>query len=184
MWVKFNYNCWRLFLKNDFHARELDNTILPNPKCCIFKILQWRTEEIIFTNFGWNIEDTPSLKMLKNLHRWYGTCILNKAVYKQEYEVSTQTCFTKEICYTKIKKKTPWSESASELYRPSDRRMSAKWLPTCVDRRRHVVSMTDPSGHISRFSRQEPLLFYQVAPQFVLTRLSAPCSRPTTFFFW
>jgi hypothetical protein len=42
--------------------------------------------------------------------------------------------------------------------------------------------VTDPSGRISRFSRQEPLLFYQVAPQFVLTRLSAPRSRPTTFF--
>jgi hypothetical protein len=41
----------------------------------------------------------------------------------------------------------------------------------------------DPSGSISRFPRQEPLLFYQVAPQFVLTRLSAPRSRPTTFFF-
>jgi hypothetical protein len=34
-----------------------------------------------------------------------------------------------------------------------------------------VVNVTDPSG-ISRFSRQEPLLFYQVAPQFVLTRLA------------
>jgi hypothetical protein len=31
-------------------------------------------------------------------------------------------------------KKTPWSESASELYRPSDRRLSAKWLPTFADR--------------------------------------------------
>jgi hypothetical protein len=28
---------------------------------------------------------------------------------------------------------TPWSESASELYRPSDRRFSAKWLPTFAD---------------------------------------------------
>jgi hypothetical protein len=28
------------------------------------------------------------------------------------------------------KKQTPWSESASELYRPSDRRLSSKWLPT------------------------------------------------------
>jgi hypothetical protein len=27
-------------------------------------------------------------------------------------------------------KKTPWSESVSELYRPSDRRLSTKWLPT------------------------------------------------------
>jgi hypothetical protein len=49
-------------------------------------------------------------------------------------------------------KKTPWSESASELYRPSDRRLSAKWLPTCADRRCHMVSVTDPSGRISRFS--------------------------------
>jgi hypothetical protein len=79
--------------------------------------------------------------------------------------------------------KTPWSESASELYRPTDRRLSAKWLPNCADRGCHVVCVTDPSGRISRFSRQEPLLFYQVAPQFVLMRLSAPRSRPTTFFF-
>jgi hypothetical protein len=45
-----------------------------------------------------------------------------------------------------------------------------------------VVSVTDPSGRISRFSRQEPLLFYQVAPPLELMRLSAPRSRPTTFF--
>jgi hypothetical protein len=42
-----------------------------------------------------------------------------------------------------------------------------------------VVSVTDPSGRISRFSRQELLLFYQVAPQFVLTRLSAPRFQKT-----
>jgi hypothetical protein len=92
--------------------------------------------------------------------------------------------FTEFIVLRDEKKKTPWSEFASELYRPSDRRLSAKWLPTCADRRYHVVSVTDSSGCISRFSRQESLLFYQVAPQFVLTRLSAPRSRPTTIFFW
>jgi hypothetical protein len=32
------------------------------------------------------------------------------------------------------RKKSPWSESASELYRPSDRRLSAKWLLTWADR--------------------------------------------------
>jgi hypothetical protein len=48
-------------------------------------------------------------------------------------------------------KKTPWSESARELYRPSNRRLSAKWLPTCGDRGCHVVSMTDPSGRILSF---------------------------------
>jgi hypothetical protein len=45
-----------------------------------------------------------------------------------------------------------------------------------------VVSVTDPSGLISRFSRQEPRLFYQVALQFVLTRLSAPFPDPLHFF--
>jgi hypothetical protein len=39
---------------------------------------------------------------------------------------------------------TPWSESASELDRPSDLRLSAKWLPTFADRGCHVVSVTDP----------------------------------------
>jgi hypothetical protein len=43
-------------------------------------------------------------------------------------------------------------------YPLSDRRLSAKWLPT-------FVSVTDSYGRILGFSRQDPLLFYQVAPQ-------------------
>jgi hypothetical protein len=46
---------------------------------------------------------------------------------------------------------TPWSESASELYRPSDHRLSAKSLPTFADRGYHVVSVTDPYGRILGF---------------------------------
>jgi CBS-domain-containing membrane protein len=49
------------------------------------------------------------------------------------------------------KKKTPWSESASELYRPSDRRLLAKSLPTFADKGCHVVSVTDPYGRILGF---------------------------------
>jgi hypothetical protein len=44
----------------------------------------------------------------------------------------------------KILKKTPWHESASELYRPSDRRLSEKLVPAFTDRGCHVVSVTDP----------------------------------------
>jgi hypothetical protein len=51
----------------------------------------------------------------------------------------------------KANKKTPWSESASELRRPSDRRLSAKWLPTFADKGCHVVSVTDPYGRILGF---------------------------------
>jgi hypothetical protein len=43
-------------------------------------------------------------------------------------------------------KQTPWLESASELYRPSDRRLSAHLVPTFADRGRRVVSATDPHG--------------------------------------
>jgi hypothetical protein len=48
-------------------------------------------------------------------------------------------------------KKTPWSESASKLHRPNDRRLSAKWLPTFADRGWHLVSVTDPYGRILSF---------------------------------
>jgi hypothetical protein len=41
----------------------------------------------------------------------------------------------KNIEYKKKKKeKTPWPESANELYRPCDRRLSTKVVPTFEDR--------------------------------------------------
>jgi hypothetical protein len=43
---------------------------------------------------------------------------------------------------------TPWPESASELYRPSDRRLSAKLVPTFADRECHEVCVPDPYGRI------------------------------------
>jgi CBS-domain-containing membrane protein len=48
-------------------------------------------------------------------------------------------------------KKTPWSESTSELFRPSDRRFSAKLVPIFEDRGCHVVSVTDSYGRILGF---------------------------------
>jgi hypothetical protein len=53
--------------------------------------------------------------------------------------------------YIYINTQTPWSESASELYRPSDNRLSEKWLPTFADKGCHVVSVTDPYGRILCF---------------------------------
>jgi hypothetical protein len=43
-------------------------------------------------------------------------------------------------------KLTPWFQSASELYRPSDRRLSAKLVPTLVERWCRMVSATNPHG--------------------------------------
>jgi hypothetical protein len=55
------------------------------------------------------------------------------------------------FCCNKKKKKTQWSEPASELYRPSDRRFSAKWLTAFADKGCHVVSETDPYGRTLGF---------------------------------
>jgi hypothetical protein len=53
--------------------------------------------------------------------------------------------------HDKITEQTPRFESESELYRPSDRRLSAKLVPTFAGRRCHVVSVTDLFGSIPYF---------------------------------
>jgi hypothetical protein len=60
---------------------------------------------------------------------------------------------------------TPWPESTSELYRPSDRRFSATLVLTFADRGCHVVSVTNPYGRILGFLDRSRYFFFQVAPQ-------------------
>jgi hypothetical protein len=62
-------------------------------------------------------------------------------------------------------KKTPWAESVSELYRPSDRRLSVKLVPSFADRGCHVVNMTDLYGRILGFLDRSRYLYFQAAPQ-------------------
>jgi hypothetical protein len=67
--------------------------------------------------------------------------------------------------YNNTKKQTPWPESTSDLYRPSDRRLSANLVPTFADR---GVSRSQGSGSptaVISVSRPELVLFLQVAPQ-------------------
>jgi hypothetical protein len=59
---------------------------------------------------------------------------------------------------------TPWPETASELYRPSDRRLSAKLAPTFADRGCDVVSVTELYGRILGFLDRSHYFFFQVAP--------------------
>jgi CBS-domain-containing membrane protein len=44
-----------------------------------------------------------------------------------------------------------WPQSASELYRPCDRRLSVNLVPTFADRGCHVVSVMDPYDRILGF---------------------------------
>jgi hypothetical protein len=73
-------------------------------------------------------------------------------------------CPSSGIINLKKKLKTPWPESASELYRPSDRRLSVKLMPTLEDRGSHVVSVNDPYGRIFEFLDRSRYNFFQVAP--------------------
>jgi hypothetical protein len=63
------------------------------------------------------------------------------------------------------RKKIPGLQSVSELHRPSDRRLSAKLVPTLADRGCRMVSAKNSHGRLLRFSRPEPLLSFLVAPQ-------------------
>jgi hypothetical protein len=74
----------------------------------------------------------------------------------QPYSIHKELCSVAVLFECKILirifvPKTLWPESVSELYRPSDRRMSAKLVPTFVDNRCHVVSVADPYGRILGF---------------------------------
>jgi hypothetical protein len=62
-------------------------------------------------------------------------------------------------------KQTPWPESARELYRTSERRLSVKVVPTFYGQRTWRAQRDWSLRPYSRFSRPEPLLFFQVAPQ-------------------
>jgi hypothetical protein len=71
----------------------------------------------------------------------------------------SQSCGRSELNWT------PWLETANELHRPSDHRLSAKLVPTLADRGCHVVIVTDPYSRILAFLDRSRYFFFQVAPQ-------------------
>jgi hypothetical protein len=54
-------------------------------------------------------------------------------------------------------RQTPWPQSASELYRPSDRRLSAKLVSTFADRRVSSGQCGRSQRPYSRISRPDPV---------------------------
>jgi hypothetical protein len=78
--------------------------------------------------------------------------------------------------YSETETKHPWPESASELYRPSDRRLLVKFQFLRIE---VVPWSAQRLSRPYRFSRPEPLLFLSSSSSVELTRLSGPRSRPT-----
>jgi hypothetical protein len=74
-----------------------------------------------------------------------------------------------DLWYHVVSNWTPYPQSASEQYRPNDRRLSAKLLPTFSEIGCRVISTTDPYGHVLGFLDQSPYFFFQVAPQLMTT---------------
>ena len=76
--------------------------------------------------------------------------------------------------------KTPWPQSASELYRQSGRRRSAKLVPTFCGQR----GVTWPAQRIPTAVNlcflDRSSYFFSSSSSVDLTRLSGPRSRPTT----
>jgi hypothetical protein len=87
--------------------------------------------------------------------------------HNQIVECTQRTYDAVRWCASPVKviKQTPWSESGSELYQSSDRRLSAKLVQTFEDRGCHMVSVTDPWGRILSFLDRNRYFFFQVAPQ-------------------
>jgi hypothetical protein len=70
------------------------------------------------------------------------------------------------IYHSELHKEAPWPESASELYRPSDRRLSAKLVLTFLPIEGcRVVNVTDPYGRILGYLYRSRYFFFQIAPQ-------------------
>jgi hypothetical protein len=61
--------------------------------------------------------------------------------------------------------KTLWPESASELYRLSDRRLTTKLVATFAGIGRYVVNVTDLYTAFSVFLDLRRYFFFQAAPQ-------------------
>jgi hypothetical protein len=130
---------WRRSLRGEYHA-VLENISL---LCSVTGCSRLSNEGECHED-----EDTSALYCQR-------VCSIDpKSVYRHS------TCF--------IILKILWHESASELYRPSDRRLSAKLLPTFADTECHVVIATDPYTRIFGFLDWSRYFFFQVAPQLYL----------------
>jgi hypothetical protein len=80
---------------------------------------------------------------------------------------------------------TLWPESVSELYRQSDRRLSAKMVPTFADRGCRVVSAAEPYGCNLGFLDRISLTVQEVNKKLKLLRkLVCVCVSPKSTFEW
>jgi hypothetical protein len=108
------------------------------------------------------------------LSSWHREQLVVDSLF-QRFRFSVQlihkTCYLTLSCTTSyncviMHLQTPWPESARKVYRPSDRRFSAKLVTAFTDRVCHVISVTDLCGRILGFLDRRSYFFFRAAPQF------------------
>jgi hypothetical protein len=159
----------QLWIYSDSHNKEQNKTesIIPtasswlpsiprhiclNARNCVslkFKIRKGRTDTTILSS------SSLSWTHLRNLRANVQNAMNSSRINQTRKDTSPCVSADVKLCALPLQqqktKKTPRSEPASELYRPSDRRLSAKLVPTFADTGCHVVSVTDPYGSILCF---------------------------------
>jgi hypothetical protein len=156
--------------------RSIPSTLPPS---CYEYISPWAWTERVRSLFLAKHDHGKTMNVNIMVCVWLSFYIFHERRQEHITKVSHNVKFGSEDMYV-IALKTPWPEPENELYRPSDRRLSAKLVSTLADKGCHVVSVADPYGRIHRFSRPEPLLFLSSRSSTVLKKLGGPHSRPTT----
>jgi hypothetical protein len=83
--------------------------------------------------------------------------------WRRDYISFILLSWTEHLLVTILSNSVAWVRY--KLYRPSDRRLSAKLVPTLADRGCHVVSVTDPYCRILGYLHWCRYFCLQVAPQ-------------------
>jgi hypothetical protein len=95
------------------------------------------------------------------IRRWLTCNVVPKC-----HDVITQnTSIQNLMLITKTENNKLSPQSATELYPPSDRRLSSKLMPTSADRGFRVGRVTDPYDRNLAFLDRSRYFFFQVAPQ-------------------
>jgi hypothetical protein len=115
----------------------------------------WTCVTFLFVYFL-PLEAIGNIKEWLRIHLNLSVCawdeiVLERSYWSIQYQIKLPIHNVRRILSVVWGGETPWPESASKLYRPSDRRLSAKLLPAFVDRVCHVVSVTDPFARILDF---------------------------------
>jgi hypothetical protein len=128
--VKILYNIWTMYVCKGWAIK-----LAPAPRPSMIYCATPTASPLLILHSGWNNTNIYLLKMKWNW--WRSTCTAGDVVH------TFRNSFTWRSTHWE-KKNSVACVRSRKLYRPSDRRLSAKLVPTLADRGCCVVSATNP----------------------------------------